>query len=316
MPHPISLIPRDAACLAAIRDGRDRTMMIAVTAGLDLDQTAKALRQLAALKLAASDGHGSWQITCKGREAEISVVSPLKRRAPARAFAPTSTIGRMLALLDRPRHGAELSALLGVSYQRVHQMIVALLARGLIRTADLEAPLFAIARADDPTPLLRKNQQRLLSAFPEAPGATTCEKLASATDLPVDQTAVLADELCAFGLLEPAGSTAWGDLLRLTAAGMANGQRSPIKYPAGGPLPRFCSDRVRDVLLHFEAHGPTRTRVLGRRLGLEMPTIDKLMGSLRRRNVVRTISDRPAAPYDLTPFGKEILAAMRAVVGQ
>ena len=40
-----------------------------------------------------------------------------------------------------------------------------------------------------------------------------------------------------------------------------------------------------------------------------------LMQSLRRRNVVRTVSDAPASPYDLTPFGREILAAMRRVDG-
>jgi DNA-binding IclR family transcriptional regulator len=55
----------------------------------------------------------------------------------------------MLALLDRPRHLTELPQLLDVTRQRIHQSLVVLWTRGLIRSIDSGHPNFVIARTDD-----------------------------------------------------------------------------------------------------------------------------------------------------------------------
>jgi DNA-binding IclR family transcriptional regulator len=132
---------------------------------------------------------------------------------------------RLLALLDRPRGGAELSALLGVTRQRVHQLVVALCARGLIRTADPNHPTFGIALKDDPSTLLRQDQARVLSAFP-ATKATTLSKIALAANMYAGKTATIAEVLRNSGLIEKIRSATFGDLYQLTTLGSAHWQRS------------------------------------------------------------------------------------------
>ncbi len=57
--------------------------------------------------------------------------------------------------------------------------------------------------------------------------------------------------------------------------------------------------------------GPTRTRDIGLTLGLRHQSLNALMQYLKRKNAVRTQSDTRFAPYQLTPDGREMLAAMQ-----
>jgi DNA-binding IclR family transcriptional regulator len=311
MPKPISLNASEAACLEALRSGSERNALIALRAALNLPQTERALGMLASLDLATINGNRTWHLTPRGKTAPISIAPAVRRRGrpPGAPSVPGASAMRLLALLDRPRGGAELSALLGVTRQRVHQLVVALCARGLIRTADPNHPTFGIALKDDPSTLLRQDQARVLSAFP-ATKATTLSKIALAANIYAGKTATIAEVLRNSGLIEKIRSATFGELYQLTTLGSAHWQRSATARHADIPPPPFRSDRIREVLSHLKDQGPTRTRDVGHHLGIAQPSINALMQYLKRRNAVRTQTDLRYAPYQLTPDGRDMLEAM------
>ena len=312
MQKSISLSPSEAVCLEALRSGTGRKMLIALRASLNLRQTKLALERLASLGLATTDGGRTWHLTPQGKRADISIAPAVRTRGrkPMTGLALGASAARLLALLERPRRGAELAASLNVTRQRVHQLVVALSARGLIRSADPNYPTFVIALKEDPSTLLRQNQERVLSAFPETK-ATTLSKIALVTNMPADKIATLADFLRELGLIAKPGSATYGDLYQLTAVGSAHWQRSASARHADIPPPPFRSDRVRGVLSYLESQGPTRTRDVGRGLAVPQTSINALMQYLKRKNAVRTQTDARHAPYSLTPDGREMLAAMK-----
>src|SRR5271167_111310 len=151
MANPVSLTAPEAACLKALRSGAERKTPIAVRAGLNLRQTARALRTLALLGLAIVDDRRTWYPTRRGKTAVVSIAPAVRRRGrkPVTTPAPGASAARLLALLDRPRRVADLPTMLGVTRQRVYQLVVALSALGLIRSADSTHPAFVIALKDD-----------------------------------------------------------------------------------------------------------------------------------------------------------------------
>jgi len=233
-------------------------------------------------------------------------------RKPLPKSIPTPSEARLLALLDRPRRGTELAPLLGVTRQRVNQMIVTLLEREFIRPADPENRTSIIALRDDPSPLLRLEQERLLSRFPDGE-ATTLSRIVNLTHTPKEKIASIADSLCKTGLIEKTAVSPLGDLYRLTVEGAGHWQRSVSVIRANAPSPPRLpvrSERIRSVLADLESHGTARTRDIGLRLGLPQPTINALMQYLKRKRMVRTESDARWAPYVLTADGRQTLAVM------
>src|SRR4029077_5198082 len=97
-------------------------------AGLNLRQTIRTLGTLASLGIATIDDCHMWHLTRRGKTADISIAPAVRTRGrkPVTAPAPGPAAERLLTLLDRPRRGAELTKLLGVTRQRVHQLAVAL----------------------------------------------------------------------------------------------------------------------------------------------------------------------------------------------
>jgi len=312
MPKPISLRASEAACLEALRSDTERKVLIALRAGLNLPQTKTAIETLASLGLATINGNYTWHLTPRGKTAGILIAPAVRTRGrpPVTEVVPGTSAARLLALLDRPRRGAELPTLLGVTRQRVHQLAVALSALGLIRSADANCPTFVIALKDDPSCLLRQEQERVLSAFPETK-ATTLSKIALVTNMYGGKIAGIAESLRKAGLIEKTGAATHGDLYQLTPAGSAHWQRSATARRADIPPPPFRSDRVRAVLSYLESHGPTRTRDIGYRLAIPQTSINALMQYLKRKNAVRTQTDPRHAPYELTPDGLDMLAAMQ-----
>lgn len=315
MSNSIAIRAFEAACLDALRSGAARKVPLALRAGLSLGQTNLALGTLASLGLATANGHRTWLLTPRGKAADV-VIGPAARkrgRPPGMRSIPGPSAARLLALLDRPRRGTELPALLGVTRQRVHQLVVDLSALALIRSADPDCLAFVIALKDDPSALLRQDQERVLSAFPETQ-ATTLLNVARVMRMSAGRIATIADCLRKAGLIAKTGTATCGDLYRLTAVGAAHWQRSATARQAdipSPPPPPFRSDRIRDVLSHLASQGPTRTRDVGLRLGIPQPSINALMQYLKRKKAVRTRSDARFAPYELTPDGVEILAAMQ-----
>lgn len=312
MPKPISTSASEAACLEALRSGIERKVLIALRARLNLPQTTRALETLASLDLATINGNYTWGLTPRGKAADITIAPAVRTpgRPQTTELVPGSSATHLLALLDRPRRGAELVTLLGVTRQRVHQLVVALAARGLVRLCDPNYPTFVIALMDDSSTLLRQEQERVLSAFPEN-AATTLSKITLATHMHRSKVAAIAESLREAVLIEKIGIATYGDLYQLTTAGSTHWQRSTTARPAERPPPPFRSHRVRGVLSYLEMQGPTRTRDVGLRLGIPQPSINALMQHLKRKNAVRVQSGSRLAPHELTPDGREMLAAMK-----
>ena len=312
MPRPVSLDAPAAACLEALRSGISRKVLIALGAGLNLQQTIRALKMLAELDLAVIDDRHTWHITRRGKTADISIAPGVRRRGRKSMTTPTpgASAARLLELLDQPRRGAELTKLLGVTRQRVHQLVVALSALGLVRFADPAHPTFVIARNDDPSPLLRPDQERVLSAFPETE-ATTLSKIALVLNTSAAKFAGIVESLLEAGLIENAGKATYGDLYRLTVAGSENWQRSTTVRRADLPPLPFRSDRVRAVLSYFECQGPIRTRDVGVALGISPTSINALVQHLRRKNMIGTQTNAHHVLHELTPEGRKTLVSLR-----
>jgi predicted transcriptional regulator len=308
----ISLSPTEAACLTALRCGTTRKARIAFQAHLDPRQTDQALEGLAALDIATVDGRRTWHLTRMGETADVLIAPPVGKRGrePGQGWHVGPAATRLLALLDRPRHGADLRTPLGVTRERVRQLVVTLFARDLIRAADVVSPSFAIARKEDPALLLCLDQERVLSAFPETE-ATTLSKIALVAAKGRTRVAATAESLRGLGLIEKTGVATYGDLYRLTPDGAAHWQRSADKPRAALPTPPFRSARVREVLSHLEREGPTRTRDIGHRLDIPQTSINALMQCLKRKGAVRVQSDARHAPHELTRAGRAVLARMR-----
>ena len=143
----ISMCAPEAACLEALRSGAERKVLVALQARLNLPQTIRALGTLASLGLATINGNYTWRLTPRGKAADITIAPNVRTRGrpPATELVPGTSATHLLALLDRPRRGAELTTLLGVTRQRVHQLVVAMAARSLVRLADPNYPTFVIA---------------------------------------------------------------------------------------------------------------------------------------------------------------------------
>lgn len=312
MTQSISLTAAEAACLNALRRGNVRRAPIALTTGLTAPRVRQALLALAEHKLVTTAHFRIWHLTPLGREASITVKPPMptRGRKPQTERPPGSSALRLLALLDRPRRGADLAGLMGLTRQRIHQLVVELAVTGELRLADPNIPVFLVARKDDASILLRPEQARVLSAFPDATG-TTVSRIAGAARMTVPDAVKVTHSLRQVGLVEPTETAIRDDLYRLTSAGTAHHQRSANERRADLPLLPFRSDRVRTVLSHLDRHGPIRTRDIGYALDIAQQSMNALMQTLKRKGMVRTQSTERHAPYILTPAGANMLAAMQ-----
>jgi len=311
MSNTISLTTSEAACLNALRSGNERKALIALEAGLTIRRTDQALAVLLEHDLVTTERSRTWHLTPRGRDADIAIKPVVRTRGRPlnTGAAPGAAGSRMLALLDRPRRGAELAQLLGVSRQRIHQLIADLAALGLIRLADPDFPTFLVARKDDASLLLRPDQERVLSVFPAA-AATTLSKITAAVQMPLEKVVGLVHSLREVGFIEKTGTAVHGELYRLTPAGATHWQRSTAERQADLPSLPFRSQRVQAVFACLDRDGPIRTRDVGLALGIPQPIINGLMQTLKRRGMVRTETDARHSPYILTPAGVAMLAAM------
>jgi Mn-dependent DtxR family transcriptional regulator len=306
----VHLSAPEAACLEAVRSGADTKTRVALGARLDLKQTDVTLRGLATAGLIKKRDR-KWCLAPRGEAAAVSVVPDTGgRRGRNRdsKVRPGTSSDRLLALLVRPRRGAELAAELGVSLQRVHQLVVRLAALGLVRIGDPDRPLHIVARSADRSVLLGVLEETVLSAFPEIAG-TTLAKIAKASRRTSREAASAIDLLIEHGLAEAAGPTRHGELYRLTLAGRGHWQRRPTRTADLPPLP-VKSDRVRLVLAHLAEHGPTRTHTIGEALDIPRASINALMQYLKRKGLVRKSGTDLHAPHELTAEGEETLRGM------
>ncbi len=309
--QPAYLSESEVACLEAIRSGADTKTRVALRARLDLKQTESTLRRLSCAGI-IEKCERTWVLTPRGITAVISVApNPERRRGGKRQGEVRSgtSAHRLLALLARPQHGTKIVAELGVTPQRLHQLVVRLAALGLVRIGDLERPLHVVARSDDRSCLLRVSEEKVFSAIPDTAG-TTIAKIATASRQSLAETASVIGLLIDEGLAEVAGHSRHGDLYKLTSAGREHWQRRPLGRTADLPALPVRSHRVQMVLAHLAQHGPTRTQRIGHALGIPRASMNALMQYLKRKGLVRKSGEQLTAPYELTSEGQETLEAM------
>ncbi len=309
----LALTSSEAACLDAIRAGASAKTQIALRAGLDQRRAERALAGLSEHKLIVRRDR-RWALTRKATSTSISV-TPDKRSRRGRAaevgIRSGSSAERLLRLLDRPRRGSELATELGLSPQRVHQLVVRLVAFGLVRTGDPDRPLHTVARQDDHTVLLRVGEEKVLSAIP-ANEATTIGRIARASKRSVGETMTAVRVLVEQGLVGTAGHSRRGELYCLTPTGRSHWQRRPeVRAASLPPLP-VRSERVRLVLDHLNGEGPTRTVRVGEALGIPHESMNGLMQYLKRKGLVQKAGTGLNDPHEITPEGKAALAGMHS----
>ena len=311
MPDPVSLPSAEAACLRVLRAGFGRPTAIALRCGHGAVRIGRALATLSDLHLAKKGVDGVWGLTARGRTVTVTVLPADKTRGrkPSRVVVAGSTAARLLALLETPRHRADLPGLLGVTRERIRQLVVIQSAAGRIRGAGSDDPIFALALANDPVLLLTYAQERVLSAFGEDK-ATTLSRLGQVAHRTPAVMSQIADFLRDAGLIEAAGRAAQGELWRLTPAGRSHWQRSEDVPRAEEPPPMFRSGRIANVLAYLARQGESRTVEVARALDIPAQSMNGLMQYLKRRGVVRVRSDAFHAPYVLTDEGRDLLAAM------
>jgi DNA-binding IclR family transcriptional regulator len=294
-----SLTPTDLACLDVIRAHSGTVSTIALRAKLTMKEAAASLARLSAAGLVQQAERHRWE--ANARKARGAVRTP---RACKRSIPPGSTAERMLEILERPATGPELARILGVTLQRVHQLVVRLSAMGLVKVGDINRPLRAVWRTGQKAIVLDATAAKVLNAVPEGRG-TTSGKIAVAIRRPTEVVDKALSQLTRRGFVERDG-----DAFRLTATGLNHWQhRTDARRAAPAPLP-VKSERVHDVLTCLLEQGPTRTRDIGHALGIERASINALMQYLKRKGLVQKSPGGLNAPHELTQAGRKVLGEL------
>jgi len=302
-----------ARCLAAVRVGRGAKAQVAIDVGRDLLGAAEALRFLAKAGLIERrPGCWDWQATPRGKACMISIIpdKPRGRQGGRGILRPDTAAARLFQILDRPMRGRALAAALGVTRQRVHQLVVREVATGRLRCGDPLSPLLIVAQAADQSLLLDSAEEHALSALAEGEVATV-GRMASRARMPQARMLLLAEALRAKGLLDidldVRGQPAW----RLTRAGATHVQRRTRRLVAPAPRSRVRSHRVWQVLGHLAEHGPLRTSDIADAVGVPFQSMNALIQQLKRRRMVRKAGDGRRSGHVITEFGHSVLTDLR-----
>jgi DNA-binding MarR family transcriptional regulator len=300
------LTESQAACLVALRSRKESKTEIAIQAKLDLKKAATALEALKELGLAGRGEMNRWHFTGRGRNCRFKTIPDRIRRGSA---LPGPGGRRLLDVLDRPMQGNELAEKLGITLQRVRQLVVELHARGLVKFGDSERILEVVTRTKDKTILLSRDEARVLSAIPDA-YATSATKIRLAVLLPDKSAQQILDRLVARHFVVEQDGFADRAIYQVTAAGLKHPQRHPDARLAHAPRLPVESDRVRAVLSAIRDARSLRIRDLKNKLKIPQPSINALMQYLKRKGLVQKTSQEQAAPYSLTEKGFDALTEM------
>ena len=301
-----TLSPAQAACLNAIRAGKVARRQIAVTGRLSQKATSDGLDALCERGLIRRDPHSQgWVLTELGQNCSVesSERSSLAEDQHLKSGLRIERLGQsLLELLDQPRSGREIAQQLNLSPNRVRQLISRLIAMGKVRAGDPNRMTLVVARADDPSVLLTYVEERILSSLPQLE-ETTPSLMAAGLRLPVAEVLQHLSSLSQRGLIRELGESKRGMHYRLNEAGLAHTQyRLAAKKVRAVPL-AVKSYRAHLVLSHLAEHGPGRTRDLKETLQIPQGSISALMQNLKRKGLVRKLSESLTAPFELTEQG-------------
>jgi len=304
-----TLAKSQEACLLALRLGKVSVTQIATAARLSVKKVIRTLAALESLGLAEKSGKRVtvWRAT---RHGETCFIIPRDTDEPSERSREPSTSGRrLLELLDRPIEGRTVAHKLDLSRQGAKHVLCALHRQGRVKFADPDDLSWWVLRADDETPLLTREQERVLSAIPRE-YATTASKIMRRTQLTVDQVEAALQDLVRSGLADPVGEFNNAALFRATAAGLQHLQnRSDIDFAEPPHLPVY-SDRVRGLLSVIESASALRVRDVKNALGWSFQATNSLVQYLKRKGLIQKSEEAFDAPYILTPMGSLTLAEM------
>jgi predicted transcriptional regulator len=294
------------ACLVALRSRKESKTDIAIRAKLDLKKAEKALEALKELGLARRDEKNSWHFTRRGRDCRFKVIPDRIRRGSG-LLGPGAR--RLLDALNRPMRGDQLAERLGITLQRVRQIVVKLHAQGLVKFGDPERILEVVSRTKDRTVLLSHDEARVLSAIPDA-YATNLTKIRLAVLLPVKNVQQILDSLVARHIVAELEGFADNTIYQITAAGLKHSQRHQVGRLAHAPRLPVESDRVHAVLSAIRDARSMRIIDLKNELRIPHSSINALVQYLKRKSLVQKTSQEQAAPYSLTGKGLATLTEM------
>jgi DNA-binding IclR family transcriptional regulator len=295
-----------AACLAALRAHKKHNTRIAIEAKLAVAKTATVLRSLARLGLARQAESQSWHATARGMKCRFET-TPERRQRNNRLPGPGGQ--RLLDLLDRPMRASEIAERLGVSRQRVHQLLVKLLAQGCVRSGDPEKPLWLVMRADDDTALLSRDEGRVLSAIPRD-YATDAIKIRLAARVPENRVHAILEQLLVRRFIEASSGFGGSRLYRVTDAGLRHPQCAQSARRAKARRLPVESERIREVLSIMFDLGELRIIDVTNRLNIPRQSMNALMQYLKRKHLVKKNGREYLAPYSLTSEGLAALTEM------
>jgi DNA-binding IclR family transcriptional regulator len=300
------LTQAQAACLIALRSGRDSQSKIAMQAKLGLSKATAALRTLAELGLAQRHQTKRWQATPRGERCRFDTVAGRPRR---NELAPGPSGRRLLELLDRPMRARQVVEELGMTRQAVRQLLIKLHAQGHVRFADPENPLWLVMRADDKTPALSRSEARVLSVAPRD-YATDAVKIRRAARVPDAEINQILERLLVRRLIEASEGLRGHRVYRVTDAGLEHPQRVRSAAPAPAPRLPVESERVCKVLSAIFDSGELRIKEVTNALSVPHQSMNALMQYLKRKRLVRKIGRELHSPYALTAQGISALAEM------
>ncbi len=300
------LTESQAACFAALRLRKESKTQIAIEAKLSLIKAATALERLKELGLARRGEMNKWHPTGRGRNRCFKTIPDRIRRDRA---LPGPGARRMLEVLDRPMRGSELAERLGVTLQRVHQLVVKLHAQGLVKLGDPENILEVVSLNKDKTALLSRDEARVLSAIPGA-YATNVTKIRLAVFLPEECVQQILDNFVARRFVAAQDGLNDRKIYQITAAGLKHPQRHQAARLAHAPRLPVESDRVHAVLSAIRDARSLRIRDLKVALTIPQPSINALMQYLKQKALVQKTGRELAAPYSLTNKGLDTLTEM------
>jgi predicted transcriptional regulator len=300
------LTKSQAASLIALRNCKSSKPEIAIHAKLDLVKTATALGTMARLGLAKQGQAKRWHTTARGKTCRFKTVPDRLRR---NSGMPGSGGRRLLKLLDRPMRGNEIVEQLGISHQRVRQLVIKLYAQCRVTFGDPENPFWIIRRADDRTPFLSRDEEHVLSTIPRE-YVTNVTKIRLAARMPENKVQKIIEGLIASRFVEEFEGLQSDRVYRLTEAGKNHPQRDQSAHRAAVPRLPVESDRVRKVLSTILDSGALRIRDLTHALRIPRNSINALMQYLKRKHLVKKTGPEFDAPYSLTDEGRAALVEM------
>jgi DNA-binding IclR family transcriptional regulator len=302
----LTLSKSQAACLIALRHGKDFKTKIAIEAGLDLVKTAAALGALARLGLAEQGETKRWHMSARGKTCRFEIVPDRRRNNTG---LPGSGGRRLLKLLDRPMRGGKIAEKLGVTHQRVRQLVIKLHAQGRVKFGDPDTPFWIVMRASDDTPFLSRDEERVLSAIPRE-YSTNATKIGLAARMPENKVHQTLKRLIVSRYVEATEGLQGNRVYRITMAGLKNPQRGQSARRAQVPRLPVESDRVRKVLSAILDAGALRIRDVTNDLSVPRQSMNALMQYLKRKQLVEKVGQEFDAPYSLTDEGRAVLAEM------